>query len=222
MCYKHSPSCWCCLGRFWKLSGSVTYVEGVSHHGCVTGPRVLCQPLCVAQLSYPRGVSCPAVLHTLHHNGQKPRAESSRASSSPLKLFSQVLRYSSESPVNKESPSRWLSLHQDLCLICLRGLKTVHTHYSVTSAWAVTKASPFLSPLPVGEGKSGRGKGQGEQYGSDFALVVLGLAGLEFQSTCDLGFCFREAKGNPKFPQSIEQSFQLLQGLEKYPGLQSG
>lgn len=106
----------------------------------------------------PRGVSCPAVLHTLHHNGQKPRAESSRASSSPLKLFSQVLRYSSESPVNKVSPSRWLSLHQDLCLICLRGLKTVHTHYSVTSAWAVTNASPFLSPLPVGEGKSGRRK----------------------------------------------------------------
>lgn len=211
MCYKHNLSCWCCLGRFWKLSGYVTYVEGASHHGCVTGPRVLCQPLCVARLSYLRGVSCSAVLHPPHHDGQKPRAESSRACPSSLKLFFQVLCYIGESPVNMVSPSRWLSLHQDLCLLCLQGLKTMHTHYSVTSAWAVTNTSPFLSPLPVGEGKSGRGKGQGQQYDSDFAPVVLGLVGLEFQSTCDLGFCFREAKGNPKFPQRIEQSFQLPQ-----------
>lgn len=189
----------------------MTYLEGVSHHGCVTGPWVLSEPLCVARLSYPCGVSCSTVLQPPHHHGQKPRAESSRASPSSLKLFSQVLCYSSESPVNMVSPSCWLSLHQDLCLICLQGLKTMQTHYSVTSVWAVTNTSPFLSPLPVGEGKSGKGNEQEQQYGSDFALVVLGLASLEFQSTRDLGFCFREAKGTPKFPQSIEQSFQLPQ-----------
>ena len=50
----------------------VTYLEGVSHHVCVTGLWVLSQPLCVARLSYLCALSCSTVLHPPHHDGQKP------------------------------------------------------------------------------------------------------------------------------------------------------